>query len=32
MAYLFKGPREYAIIMTPITAEEEQKLRRLDKN
>ena len=26
MAFLFKGPREYAIIMTPITAEEEQKL------
>lgn len=26
MAYLFKGGREYAIVMIPITAEAEQKL------
>lgn len=26
MAYLSRGPREYAIIMTSITAEEEKKL------
>ena len=26
MAYLFKGAREYAIVMLPITKEDEQKL------